>query len=356
MQKLIDRMLWIPLLCLLTLSGCDDLELPFPVETDSSTTETTTTEDPAPSEPAPAPESRPAPAPQKPTAESVLAAITSKSSMQVTDQDLQKFGEVDGSLDSVTSLDLKGAKLTEAGLKAIAALPALTRLDLNTARIQDADWQGLAEASSLEWLNLQESSINSVSLAALSGLTSLKSLNLSGTRVTDDAFQHLSEMSSLEELRINGLRIEGTGMEALGRKGANAPLKLIHAGGTSFGMMGFVHVKDFNDLEELYVGGSSVTDDSLSALKRITTLRRISLGNNPLVSDLGLQSLSKSRGLTYIDLTGVRRISDHTLRAFSKFDDLKELRINDSACTVDGVKKFKEVLPDCRVMAHNKEY
>ena len=348
MLKIPGSVLCLPILSLVLLSGCDDLKLPLSSDSETSTIE-------APVEPTPAP--KPAPAaltrPPKPTAESVLAGITAKQSMQVTDQDLQKLSEVEGGLEAVTELNLMGAKLTDTGLKAIAALPALRKLNLESGRIADAHWSGLSGAENLEWLSIPKSTINNTSMAALSTLTHLKYLDISGTRVSDLGFVHLTELTSLEELRINGLRTEGSGMEALGDKGARAPLRVIHASNTTFGALGFVHVGDFDNLQELYVGSSSVTDNSLDGLKKATTLVKVSLGGNTLVTDTGLKSLRRSLDLEFLDLNGVRQISDFTLKGFAK---LKELRINDSACTLEGVERLKKAVPGCLVRLRNKEF
>jgi len=351
MLKVLGSILCLPVLSLLVLSGCDDLKLPRPADSETSTTETPVEPTPAP-KPAPA---APAP-PPKPTAESVLAAITAKLSMLVTDQDLQKFSEVEDGLEVVTELNLVGARLTDKGLMAIAALPALTKLNLESGRIADAHWIGLSGAKNLEWLSIPKSTMNNPSMAALSTLTQLKYLNISETRVSDLGFVHLTGLTSLEELRINGLRTEGSGMEALGNKGARAPLRVIHASNTAFGALGFMHVADFDNLQELYVNNSSVTNNSLDGLKKSTTLLRVDLGRNPLLNDAGLKSLRRLRDLEFLDLNGVRQISDFTLKGFAKLKQLKELRINESACTLKGVERFKKSVPECLVRLRNKEF
>lgn len=90
-------------------------------------------------------------------------------------------------------------------------------------------------------------------------------------------------------------------------------------------------VGDFAKLQELYVGSSSVTDNSLDGLKKTTTLVKVSLGGNPLVTETGLKSLRRSLDLGFLDLNGIRLIPDFTLKGFVKLQQLKELRINDRA-------------------------
>ncbi|MCH2210725.1 MAG: hypothetical protein MK110_05450 [Fuerstiella sp.] len=306
-------------------------------------------------QPCPTPTAEPGPS-VRPSAASVLASINAKPSLRVTDQDLRKFSGIDEGLETVTELKLTGATLSAAGLEVLATLPALKKLDLEHARIRDADWSGLAGATTLESLNLKKSSIRNTTMSALSGMTNLKLLDISDTRVTDLGFKHLAKLSALEHLVVESLNIEGNGMQELGRKGANAPLRTIHASQTTFGRLGFIYLREFDDLEELYVTAASVSNNSLSGLSRVTTLRRVSLAGNPLVTDAGLKFLRKSRQLEYLELSGVWKISDETLKGFSKHRNLKELRINDSLCTLDGVVAFKNSVPRCTVYLRGEKH
>ncbi len=338
------------------LTGCENVELPFGSDDSQGPAPTADRAEAA------VPESEsdvppPPPPPAAPTAESVLAKIAAKRTFEVTDADLRQFLLVESGLEAVTELELKGARLTRAGLEVLAKLPALKRLDLEGARIPDDDWSALSGATGLEWLNLYKSSINNNSLAALSDMTRLKFLDLSDTRVTDPGFVHLARLSQLERLEINRLgALEGSGLEHLGDKGARAPLKVIRASATVFGALGFVHIADFEDLEELHVGNASVTDASLKGLRKNNHIRRLELAGNNLITDQGIKLLRRCPELEILNLNGVTRISDVSFKVFGRLKHLKELRINDSACSIEAVEKFKKRHPDCQVYLRDQVY
>lgn len=355
MRRFLIRFISVPLFAMLFVTGCGDLELPFDTDTASQekTPETTPADTPPPSAAPSRPEPEPPPAP---TAESVLAAIQSKKIFEVTDADLLPFSQLDSGLEIVTELSLKGARLSQAGLKVLAELPSLTTVDLEGARVNDADWMGLAGATQLHWLNLHKSSISNPSMEALSGMDQLRYLDISDTRVSDPGFAHMANMSSLEELNLDNLHIEGGGMQFLGNDGAKAPLRMIHASGTTFGALGFVHVGDFSDLEELIVHSASVTDDSLTGLKKSKSLLRLNLTGNDYISDRGLKVLSRLNGLEFLAMNGIHRISDVGLKGLRKLRNLKELHINESACTEEGAARFKKSVPECRLYLNNREY
>ena len=85
-----------------------------------------------------------------------------------------KFTEAE--LELITSINLEGTKITDAGLKELAKLQKLERLFLCHTQITDA---GLKE---------------------LTKLKNLKKLSLEGTQITDAGLKELANMQNLQEL------------------------------------------------------------------------------------------------------------------------------------------------------------
>jgi uncharacterized membrane protein len=97
------------------------------------------------------------------------------------DHDLQALAPV---ARNVTSMDLAGTAVTDAGLKALTAMVNLRQLHLERTRVTDAGLPALAPLAKLEYLNLYGTGVTDAGLPALRPLTSLRRLYVWRTRVT----------------------------------------------------------------------------------------------------------------------------------------------------------------------------
>ena len=86
--------------------------------------------------------------------------------------------------DKIASLDLARSKVTDAGLKAVAAMKNLTELHLENTGISDAGLDHLTGLSALEYLNLYNTKVTDAGLSKLAGLGKLKAVYLWQTGVT----------------------------------------------------------------------------------------------------------------------------------------------------------------------------
>lgn len=86
--------------------------------------------------------------------------------------------------DKISSLDLAKTKITDAGLKPLAAFKNLKELHIEGTGITDAGLDHLKGLASLEYLNLYNTKITDAGMSKLAGLTKLKSLYLWQTGVT----------------------------------------------------------------------------------------------------------------------------------------------------------------------------
>ena len=128
----------------------------------------------------------------------------------------------------VVTLDFTGARITDAALREVRALPSLTELRLQECRgltddriqylrglenlnviilslnqqITDRGVAHLTAVPNLENLVLVGCSVTDEGVRHLSGLRSLKALNLRATYVTDEGLKHLKELPALEELYL----------------------------------------------------------------------------------------------------------------------------------------------------------
>lgn len=102
---------------------------------------------------------------------------------------------------NVAWLDLGGTKVTDAGVKKLAALENLSRLHLEQTATTDASADALAGLKQLEYLNLYGTKVTDATLNKLQSLPSLKRLYVWQTAVSFDAAQ--KAMTDHEGLEVN---------------------------------------------------------------------------------------------------------------------------------------------------------
>ncbi|MDW7996018.1 MAG: hypothetical protein RMI91_15330 [Gemmatales bacterium] len=95
--------------------------------------------------------------------------------------------------EEVTELDLSGTRVTDAGLKELAALKKLTELNLQRTPITDAGLKELAALQNLRKLQLWNTRITDAGLKELARLKSLAVLCVGGTKVTQRGIAELRE-------------------------------------------------------------------------------------------------------------------------------------------------------------------
>jgi hypothetical protein len=103
--------------------------------------------------------------------------------------------------DKIASLDLARSKVTDAGLKTVAAMKNLTELRLDGTGITDAGLDHLKGLAALEYLNLYNTKVTDAGIQKLAGLPKLKALYLWQTGVTKAGVAQLK--SKLPGAHIN---------------------------------------------------------------------------------------------------------------------------------------------------------
>lgn len=106
-------------------------------------------------------------------------------------------------------------KVTDEGLKSIAALPHLTHLRLRQSPISDVGMRLLAEAPKLQILNLPQCDATAEGVASLASLESLRNLRLGGTRLTAETAPAIGQLKSLRALHLIGVPIDDAGLREI---------------------------------------------------------------------------------------------------------------------------------------------
>jgi len=128
---------------------------------------------------------------------SLLQVSFALGSEPATDENVALLAEV---AEQVYSLNLAGAKATDAGLGTLAQLKNLSHLHLENSVVTDAGMTHLAQLASLQYLNLYGTGITDAGLASLEGLPNLRKLYLWQTKVSYDVAMAL-------EQKIPGLKV-----------------------------------------------------------------------------------------------------------------------------------------------------
>ena len=334
------------------LPGCGDVKMPD-ISLPGSDSEAETV---AEAEPATPPEREPVLPPEPTiTPEQVIASIKEKPSMQITDADLANLASLKSGREQIQELDLQSATVSSNAFQSMLALPQLRKLNLQATRLSDGHWLPLSQIQTLEWLNLTRTGINNSVLPHVAGLQNLKHLNLSETFINDEGFAVLAPLTSLEEVNVSATDVNGTFLEHLGSSGAKAKLTKIQAGRSNFGYQGFVFLKQFPSLTELYASGVSATDASMEGLQRMNSLAVLELEGNK-ITDLGIPQIAKCGGLRELSLQDNGGVTDRSLRQLARIKKLEKLNLNGTSCTVAGVQKLKSALPDCVIQVQKQEF
>ena len=139
-------------------------------------------------------------------------------------------------VDSVSRVEVRGAKVDDAFLGKVARLPNLEWLEL-------ASWGGWPDRSKPD-----EPTVTAAGLALLRHATRLRSLKLDSVRVTQAALPVLREIPQLRELELPGVNDAG-----------------------------LAHLAGLTSLTSLKTGGSGITDSGLAHLKGCTALESLGL-------------------------------------------------------------------------------
>ncbi len=115
---------------------------------------------------------------------------------------------------TLTSLTIKSTKISDASMKALAALPHLKNLHL-PATISDSGVIDLTASSSIEDLDISYTSITAKSLAALANLKSLSTLYVNDTTLSDDSMAEVKNIKGLKVLFLNGTKVTDKCLEQL---------------------------------------------------------------------------------------------------------------------------------------------
>ncbi len=206
---------------------------------------------------------------------------------------------------------------------------SVTDIDLHKLSLAPETLELLADFKSLRVLNLSDSSFNDESLPALARVSPLlANLDLRGCQLSDIATATVARFTSLRALRFNGKNGQTTiGDDGVKTLAACKSLKLLALDELTFvGTDGLSALTRLTELEELYVAGTVVDDDSCKLIAGFPKLKKLRLARNQ-VSDAGLDTLSVCSMLEELDLSEDALLTDTGMAHIAKLTALKKLNL-----------------------------
>lgn len=101
-------------------------------------------------------------------------------------------------------------------------------------------------------------------------------------------------------------------------------------------------------LEKLWLNRTNVGDEGLSHLRQVTILRRVALTGDR-ITDRGMGYLAELSLLELLHIEG-SPVTDSGLMKLQSCKRLKLLKLFGTNVTTDGAARFREMLPDCKVV------
>jgi Leucine-rich repeat (LRR) protein len=263
-------------------------------------------------------------------------------------------------------LSLRGAKVTDADLKALVPLKHLHTLHLADTTITDAGLKEFALMPQLRTLSLSGAAVTDAGLKELARLMQLQALNLSATQVADAGLKDLAGMKQLQALNLLHTKVTETGLKELAGlklkvlwvpfgcqtdKGLEAYLAAVHPvslnlnGWRRVTDAGFKNIARLKQVKALYLSDTAITDAGLCALAESKELETLDLSDTA-ITDAGVKSLAGLDQLQTLSLQ-YTKTADDGLKALAQLKQLRELNLQNTKTTDAGVASLAD-LPQLR--------
>jgi Leucine-rich repeat (LRR) protein len=202
-------------------------------------------------------------------------------------------------LEEITSLNLRSAPVTDAGLEHLKGLKNLKTLDLTNTKVGDAGLAHLKGLDELVTLYLYGTKVKGPGLENLSGLKKLNSLLMSNSQLTDQMIAAL--------VKANKLHAQSRATKSGGRPAGITEITSLTLSETPITDAGLAHLKGAVNLQTLNLYKTQVKGPGLENLKGLTKLTSLYVSNTQITDDT-LGALIKANKL-------------HALSRATKFGD-----------------------------------
>lgn len=231
-------------------------------------------------------------------------------------------------LPDLEDLELCGVsgRITDAGVRSLAALKKLKALSLCNTAVTDAGLEILTGLQSLKELHFI-AGVTDTGMACLAAMTGLEELDLAFGNMSDEGVRKLKPLRRLRKLSLGLTRVTGSGFADL----SGRELRELKLNDCPIADAALPYIARFKKLEDLDLDKTLVTDAGLPRLKGLAALRTLNL-RRTAVSDAGLAALSELRSLETLNLEGTA-VTDRGLKKLAVLPRLAVLDLSDTKVT-----------------------
>ncbi|MGB0587211.1 MAG: leucine-rich repeat domain-containing protein [Limisphaerales bacterium] len=283
-----------------------------------------------------------------------LKELRIRDSEELTAEGLKELAK----LQKLTSLNLESPRITDEGLKELAKLQELKELNLSYTKTTDAGVAELKKAlpnCKISYTLINDRDLQNKINSTLSkgynaeitkaDLEKITALNFKNQDITvRGALEELAKFQNLKELVLKDTKITDAGLKEVAKL---QQLERLSLWGTKITDEGLKDVAKLQQLEGLLLGNSQITDAGLKELAKLQKLEILDLSRTQ-ITDAGLKEVVKLQKLQTLVLN-YTQITDAGLKELAKMQNLKELDLEFAKFTKGGVTELKKALPNCTI-------
>ncbi len=212
------------------------------------------------------------------------------------------------------------SRYDDGAIEALRPLKNLRRLNLKGALITDSGMRTLAEFKELCELNLADTKVTDRGIRELAKLTNLEHLDLTRTFSTGAELAAFKKLERLDHADAPFGEAGGKSLESLQK------LTHLNLARTPLAAASFRAIAGLPSLVSLDLTKTPITDESLKAMKSLPTLQRLVL-DSTLVTDDGVKALRSCLSLTHLNLSATK-LTDTSIKALGELPGLIELNLS----------------------------
>ena len=274
---------------------------------------------------------------------------------KLCDQDLQLLRDVP--LGDLEEFGMNHVSVTDGAIANLPSMPKLTELEISGPLLTGACLRTLPRFFRLKSLRVPGlKSVTITDVAALGELRELESLDLQAVEIEDGAVPALVSLPKLTCLILDwsndfsqGPKLTPAGISKLA---GFRNLRCLRLSGCAVDDATLVTLaRSLPKLDDLFVERTSVTDSSMSAVRRLSHLAWLNIAHTK-VTDAGLAALSAHRSIRTLSLQGTA-IGDASLATLATMPQLEKVWAHPGQFGEAALRNFQKRRPLVRIEVVN---
>lgn len=241
-------------------------------------------------------------------------------------------------VNTVNRVVLEDCQVADGGvlLQALGEITRLESLVLRRCNLLDGDLAGLAAAENLRELEIAGTSIDGVGLAALSKLP-IRTLVLHSKTATAATLECLGDFESLETLSLTTPELAINELPSLHKLKNLRSVTILSGKFSQHDATALKFLQAVPSLREIRFSSETVTDSTMGALGRISTLEKIELSRNS-ITDQGIAQLDNLQNLKVLRIWAAEKVTAACLPNILKHQALTEISLSGAPIHFEDAK------------------